>query len=107
MSAEARKRISQAQKARWAKQKGEVPSTAPAEATAVAAKPKRGSRGIRKGAANGSPKDVRRSAKKNFLRPEGSVGQAEARHALAREEPNAWLPIGRRDAGLGQCRCGA
>src|SRR4029450_2057792 len=49
MSAEARKRISDAQKARWAKQKGETPSTTPTEA--LAAKAKRGSRGVRKGAA--------------------------------------------------------
>ena len=59
MSAEARKRISDAQKARWAKQKGEASKTvaAPAEATAVAAKAKRGGRGVRKGAAKrGRPK---------------------------------------------------
>jgi hypothetical protein len=53
MSAEARRRISEAQKARWAKQKGEAPTpeATPAEATAVVAKAKRGGRGVRKGAA--------------------------------------------------------
>jgi hypothetical protein len=53
MSAEARKRISQAQKARRAKQKDETAPTeaAPAVATAVAATVKPGRRGVRKGAA--------------------------------------------------------
>ena len=44
MSAEARRRISEAQKARWAKQKGEAPSTDAAPAEAGAAKAKRGGR---------------------------------------------------------------
>ena len=53
MSAEARRRISEAQKARWAKQRGEAVASeaAPAEPTTVAAKAKRGRRGSRKSVA--------------------------------------------------------
>ena len=68
MSAEARQRISDAQKARWAKQKGEAPSTeaAPAEATAVVAKTKRGGRGARKGAAKRARREMSSAARKRI-----------------------------------------
>ena len=55
MSAEARKRISDAQKARWAKQRGEALSTEATPTEALAAKPKRGGRGVRKGVAKRGP----------------------------------------------------
>ena len=64
MSAEARKRISDAQKARWAKQKGEAPSTAPAEA--VAANAKRGGRGVRRGAAKRGRRKMSAAARKRI-----------------------------------------
>ena len=68
MSAEARKRISDAQKARWAKQKGEASKTvaAPAEATTVAAKAKRGGRGVRKGAAKRGRRKMSSAARKRI-----------------------------------------
>jgi hypothetical protein len=68
MSAEARRRISEAQKARWAKQKGEAPSTeaARAEATAVVAKAKRGGRGVRKGAAKRARREMSSAARKRI-----------------------------------------
>ena len=66
MSAEARKRISDAQRARWAKQKGEAPGTAPAEATAVAAKAKRGGRSVRKGAAKRGRRKMSAAARKRI-----------------------------------------
>ena len=50
MSAEARKRISEAQKARWAKQKGEAVSTEVGPVSPGTAKAKRGGRGVWKGA---------------------------------------------------------
>jgi hypothetical protein len=57
MSAEARRRISEAQKARWAKQKGEQAASAteaaPSEATSTASKAKRGRRGGRRKGAKG------------------------------------------------------
>ena len=66
MSAEARRRISDAQKARWAKQRGEAPSTeaAPAKAAAVAAK--RGGRGVRKGAAKRGRRNMSAAARKRI-----------------------------------------
>jgi hypothetical protein len=68
MSTEARKRISDAQKARWAKQKGEVPSTeaAPAEGTAVAAKGKPRSRGVRKAATKRGRRQMSAAARKRI-----------------------------------------
>jgi hypothetical protein len=68
MSAEARRRISEAQKARWAKQKGEAPSTAAtrAEATTVAAPPNRGSRGGRKGATKRGRRKMSAAARKRI-----------------------------------------
>ena len=68
MSAEARKRISDAQKARWAKQKGEATSTgaAPIEATAVAANAKRGGRGVRRGAAKRGRRKMSAAARKRI-----------------------------------------
>jgi hypothetical protein len=68
MSAEARKRISDAQKARWAKQKGEAPSTgtAPTQATAVAAKAKRGSRAVTKGATKRGRRRMSSAARKRI-----------------------------------------
>jgi len=57
MSAEARRRISEAQKARWAKQRGEQVAVgsevAPSEATSIAPKAKRGRRGGRRKRAKG------------------------------------------------------
>jgi len=64
MSAEARKRISDAQKARWAKQKGEAPSAGPGEAVAV--KGKRGGRGVRKGAAKSGGRRMSAAARKRI-----------------------------------------
>ena len=66
MSAEARKRISDAQKARWAKQKGEAPSTDAGPADAVVAKAKRGGRGVRKGAAKGGGRKMSTAARKRI-----------------------------------------
>jgi hypothetical protein len=68
MSAEARKRISDAQKARWAKQKGEAPRTeaAPVEATAVAGKAKRGPRGVKTGAAKRGRRKMSAAARKRI-----------------------------------------
>ena len=68
MSAAARKRISDAQKARWAKQRGEAPGAeaAPAEATAGAAKVKRGGRGVRKGAAKRGRRKMSAAARKRI-----------------------------------------
>jgi hypothetical protein len=64
MSAEARRRISDAQKARWAKQKGEAPITEVAPAEAVAAK--RGSRAVRKGVAKRGPRKMSAAARKRI-----------------------------------------
>ena len=68
MSADARKRISAAQKARWAKQRGEAPSpeATPAQATAVAAKAKRGGRRVRKGAAKRGRRKMSAAARKRI-----------------------------------------
>jgi hypothetical protein len=66
MSAEARKRISDAQKARWAKQKGEAPSTEAARAEAVVAKAKRGRRGVRKGAPKRARREMSSAARKRI-----------------------------------------
>ena len=66
MSAEARKRISDAQKARWAKQKGEAPSTEAAPAEAVGPKAKRGARGVRKSAAKRGRRKMSAAARKRI-----------------------------------------
>lgn len=66
MSAEARKRISDAQKARWAKQKGEAPISEAAPADAVAAKAKRGGRGVRRGAAKRGRRQMSAAARKRI-----------------------------------------
>ena len=67
MSAEARKRISDAQRARWAKQKGEAPPSEAAPAhTPVAAKAKRGGRGVRRGAAKRGRRKMSAAARKRI-----------------------------------------
>ena len=68
MSAEARKRISDAQKARWAKQRGEAPrrDAVPTEAVAVAAPAKRGRRGVRKRVAKGGRRKMSVAARKRI-----------------------------------------
>ena len=66
MSAEARKRISDAQKARWAKQKGEAPISEAAPADAVAAKAKRSGRGVRRGAAKRGRRKMSAAARKRI-----------------------------------------
>ena len=66
MSAEARKRISDAQKARWGKQKGEAPGTDAAPAEAVVTKAKRGARAVRKGAAKRRRRKMSVAARKRI-----------------------------------------
>ena len=83
MSAEARKRISDAQKARWAKQKGEAPSreAAPAEPTAVAAKAKRGGRGVRKGAAKLGRRKMSAAARRRISNAQKALWAKQKRAA--------------------------
>jgi len=66
MSAEARQRISDAQKARWAKQKGEIPSPVAAPVEAVAGKAKRGPRGVKTGAAKRGRRRMSAAARKRI-----------------------------------------
>jgi len=66
MSAQDRKRISDAQKARWPKQKVEAPGTEAAPAETVVAKAKRGPRGVKTGAAKRGRRRCLSCAKADF-----------------------------------------
>lgn len=66
MSAEARKRISDAQKTRWAKQKGEAPGTQAAPDQAAVTKAQRGGRGVRKSVAKRGRRKMSATARKRI-----------------------------------------
>lgn len=72
MSAEARKRISEAQKARWAKQRGEQTTSAEAQAApaAVAVKGKRRGRGVRKAAAKRGRRKMSAAGRRRISDPQ-------------------------------------
>jgi hypothetical protein len=80
MSAEARKRISDAQKARWAKQRGEAKATSAAGESTGAAKGRRGAKRSRQGAAKRRPRTMSAAARKR-------ISQAQKKRWAAPAKP--------------------
>ena len=92
MSPEARKRISDAQKARWAKQRGEAKTTeaSSADGPFAAAKGRRTSKRSMKGAAKPGPRKMSAAARKR-------ISQAQKRR-WASKRKGAWADSAKKEA---------